>query len=269
MKRIIILFALIIAVQSFYSFTVRSLTNDFLKHLGLTKTDADGRITESILHGDINTYGLKKGNAIPQGIRAAVARDILAYTKQYVQSEAFKKRYESLRQSKKPTLATATTPEENRASNIARLQKSLDENNAWIKKADPSLKAELEKISADIKKDLAEAKDPNSKKNLDYAQRYPQYAKDVEFTNQGLLKKWEQKYPADHMQFVKPRLIEFLEVTEDVDFGAELVTKNGKQVFVNPQYQRKDFRWKMAFRAGKEVTEPARAFVQQWLAEIK
>jgi hypothetical protein len=48
-----------------------------------------------------------------------------------------------------------------------------------------------------------------------------------------------------------------------------LFVKNGKKVFVNRAYESKNNRWKMAFRAGKEVVQPARAFVQQWLGEIK
>jgi hypothetical protein len=68
---------------------------------------------------------------------------------------------------------------------------------------------------------------------------------------------------------VKKRLQEFLNTTNGIDFSAELTEKNGKKVFVNPDYERKDGRWKMAFRAGKEVVEPARNFVQKWIGEIK
>jgi hypothetical protein len=41
------------------------------------------------------------------------------------------------------------------------------------------------------------------------------------------------------------------------------------KIFVNPVYQRKSNRRKMAYRAGKELVEPARAFAEQWLGEIK
>jgi hypothetical protein len=68
---------------------------------------------------------------------------------------------------------------------------------------------------------------------------------------------------------VKKRLDEFLTITKDVDFSAVLTTKYNKQVFVNAGYERKDARWKMAFRAGKEVVDPAREFAQQWIEEIK
>jgi hypothetical protein len=61
----------------------------------------------------------------------------------------------------------------------------------------------------------------------------------------------------------------FLEETKDIDFAASLRDKGGKKVFTNPNYESKDKQWKMAFRAGKEVIDPARIFVQKWLEEIK
>ena len=84
-----------------------------------------------------------------------------------------------------------------------------------------------------------------------------------------LLKEWEKAYPSDPAQFVKRRLAEFLQATENIDFNAELISKNGMKYFVKPEYENKDDRWKMAFRAGKEVVEPARAFAQQWMDEIQ
>ncbi|RYE20883.1 MAG: choice-of-anchor D domain-containing protein, partial [Sphingobacteriales bacterium] len=45
--------------------------------------------------------------------------------------------------------------------------------------------------------------------------------------------------------------------------------KYGKKRFVNPVYEGKRTEWKQGFRAGKEVTESARAFAQKWLSELK
>jgi len=62
---------------------------------------------------------------------------------------------------------------------------------------------------------------------------------------------------------------QFLDETDDIDFNAVLETKNGKKIFVNRAYESKGNRWKMGFRAGKEVVETARAFIQNWMTEIK
>ena len=80
---------------------------------------------------------------------------------------------------------------------------------------------------------------------------------------------WEAKYPSNHLLYVKKRLQEFLNETADIDFDAELVTKNGKKYFVNRAYESKGNRWKMAFRAGKDVITTARTFVEKWMSEIK
>jgi hypothetical protein len=57
-------------------------------------------------------------------------------------------------------------------------------------------------------------------------------------------------------------------LTQGIDFNAALKESGGNKVFVNPAYEKKSNKWKMAFRAGKEVTEAARAFAQQWLKEL-
>jgi len=269
MKRIIIILAAVIALQSFYSFTVKTMADDFLKQLGITKVEADEKISGSILDGSVDTYGLKKAKSILQTGRSAVTKDILAYTKKHLQSAVFKKEYETLKEKKKPTLLKTLTPEDWMANNVASIQRSLNETTASMKKSDASMKPMFEKIIAQGQKQLAEAEDPESKQNVNYKKKYSQSVKDADMINQRMLSDWENKYPADPMQFVKRRLEEFLQATQDIDFDAELVTKNGKQVFVNAQYERKDSRWKMAFRAGKEVVEPARNFVQQWISEIK
>jgi hypothetical protein len=104
---------------------------------------------------------------------------------------------------------------------------------------------------------------------VNYAKNYEQMMKDIGAGQQKALDDWEAKYPADELQYVKQRLNQFLDETEGIDFNAELVQKNGKKYFVKPEYEQKSNRWKMAFRAGKEVVTPAREFVQQWIKEIE
>ena len=131
------------------------------------------------------------------------------------------------------------------------------------------MKPVYEKMLAEGKKQLKDAESPNNAYISTYEKNYPQMVKNLDDRHESMLKEWESIYPADPNQFIKRRLEEFLKVTSDIDFNAELVTKNGQKIFVNPDYENRDSRWKMAFRAGKEVVEPARAFVQQWAQEIK
>ena len=121
----------------------------------------------------------------------------------------------------------------------------------------------------DSKKALKDAEDLNNKHYVAYSKNYPQAVKDFKASHERAIADWTAKYPSNQLLFVKKRLEEFLTATKDVDFAAALTEKNGKKIFVNPEYERKDNRWKMAFRAGKDVVEPSRDFVQKWLAEIK
>lgn len=83
------------------------------------------------------------------------------------------------------------------------------------------------------------------------------------------LKSWNEQYPADGKALVKQRLREFLEATANVDYSAKLVAKGGKMRFANQAYEEKPGEWKLAYRAGREPSEKARAFVKAWLAELK
>lgn len=253
----------------FCSFTASKMTDDFLKQLGISKGDADEKIGGSILGGSVSLYGVKNAKNIALGNRKAVTLDLLKYTKQYVNSEAFIKKYNEMRAFYKPKENIPETPEEMRAKSIANYKKYVADAEESVKKADPQFKSIFEKNLEETKKHLKEAEDPNNKQYVLYAKNYPQLVKDFKSSYERSLAGWNEKYPASHLLFVKNRLQEFLDLTKDVDFSAGLVEKNKKKVFVNPDYERKDGRWKMAFRAGKEVVEPAREFVQKWIEEIK
>jgi hypothetical protein len=244
------------------------LMDDFLKQLGITKANADERISGSILGGSLNTYGIKNLKSISIGNRQAVTLSLLGYTKTYLNSPEFKKQYQVMKDRYKPTEVVAQTPAEFKGEYISRLKKSLAEMEASVKKADANTKPIFEKILLDGQKNLKDAEDPNNKMFVNYEKNYEQLVKDYKRNYEHQLVEWEQKYPSNHLQHVKKRLKEFLDATNDVDFNAELVEKNNKKYFVNPAYERKSDRWKMAFRAGKEVVEPAREFAQKWIEEI-
>jgi hypothetical protein len=263
----------VLAILSFFlfSFTVASrYADDFLKQLGISKTDADAKIVSSILGGSLDQYGLKNAKNIALGNRAAVAKDLLVYVKKYVSTPAFSKEYSALRANEKPGFRKAQTPEEMQKDMIENAKKSVVDMEASIKKTnDAGTKKIFEDILLQAKKQLKEAEDPNNKQIASYRKGYPQLAKDMETSNQRLIAEWETKYPANHLLFVKNRMQQFLDETSTIDFSAQLVEKNGKKIFANKAYEGKSNRWKMGFRAGKEVVETARTFVQQWMNEMK
>lgn len=251
------------------SFTAQKFGDDFLKQLGVSQQAADEKIANSILGGYIDSYGIRNVKNIALGNRKAVTLDLLSYIKKHTVSAAFVNEYNQMRARYKPDEYIPQTPEAMRSEMIANVKDAVINSEEMLRKSDPSFKAIFEKNVEDSKKALKDAEDPNNKHYLAYSRNYPQAVKDFKASYERAIADWNAKYPPNQLMFVKKRLEEFLTVTKDIDFAAELFEKNGKKIFVNSDYERKDSRWKMAFRAGKEVVEPARDFVQKWISEIK
>jgi hypothetical protein len=266
MKRLIKIFIAIFTGVLLLSFTVyKKIADDFLKQLGISKTDANSKISNGLLDGYLDGYGIKNIKNIALGNRTAITKDLLVYTKQYANSAAFIKEYNAMREQKKPVMPIIQTPEEMQQGLIDNGKKSIADLESKLKNADASMKAMYEKILITVRKQTQEAEDPNNRSIASYRKGYPGMVKDRDARHQQRIAEWETKYPANHLLFVKQRLLQFLDETKDIDFGAELFEKKGIKYFVNRDYERKSDRWKMAFRAGKEMVEPARTFVQQWI----
>jgi len=75
--------------------------------------------------------------------------------------------------------------------------------------------------------------------------------------------------PKDPKVALRQALHTFLKASEGVDYGATLRSSEGRKRFVKNEYESKSDAWKMFFRAGKDATEGARAYVNAWLVELK
>ena len=255
---------------TFFSFRANKTWGDFLGQLGITKADANQKISNSLLGGFIDTYGLKNARNIASGNRSAVVKDLLQYTRDYVNGAEFAKAYASLRENNKPEAVKAPeTPEEMRNNLIKHAEESIASIEEHLKKTGPDLRPMFEEALKAAKENLKQARDPQNPGIKSYEENYEALKKSFAASNETRLQEWESEYPENQLLFVKQRLQQFMEETKDIDFAAQTVEKNNKTVFVNPVYERKSNRWKMAFRAGKEAIEPARAFVQQWISGIK
>jgi hypothetical protein len=254
----------------FVSYKAEKAYADLWGQLGISKADGTTQIRESFMFGYLQYYGARNIKRIATGDRAAVAKDLLAYTKQYVQGEAFKKEYASNRLASKPIPpAPAKTEEQVRKEKVDGMKADIAKTEKSIKEVQPNLKKIFEDALKQQQKMLKEFEDPNSKmmkimvqgEKSNHEYNVNRYNKQVQ--------EWEESMPENPLTLVKKRLEQMLEITKDVDFDAELTEKYGKKVFVNPAYERKHDNWKFAFRAGKEVTETVRAFAEKWVSEIK
>ena len=267
--------ALVLVIVSLFlfSFSVdRNMADDVWRQLGMDKTAGIKSIKESFYYNYLQYYGAKNFKKIATNNRQAVARDLLTYTKQYINSPEFKKAYDSYRTESKPhepELKAPRTKEQVQKEEIARTEKMIKETEESIKKMPADMQKAMKPVLDQGQKQLKDYQNPNYKlwqilvdsDVRENESKTTQYKKDMA--------RWEKDYPADSKEIVKSRLQKFLDLTADVDYNAELKEKYNKKIFVNPDYERKPQEWKMAFRSGKEVTETAREFVQKWLSELK
>ena len=213
-----IVFVLVIISLFLFAFTINKLNVDFLRELGISKTEADKKITNSILGGYLDASGARNAKNIVMGNRTAVANDLLNYVKQYVNAASFKNEYSTLKESSKPAENKPKTPEEVRKETVDAYKKSVAQMEETIKKADAQYKPMFEKTLADGKKLLKDAEDPNNKSMASYTKAYPDMVKASQASYAGQLKQWEEQYPANHMLFVKQRMEEFLSGTKAIYF---------------------------------------------------
>lgn len=261
--------ALTLTVALLLSFKATRTYSDVWQQLGLSEKEAASRVQQSFINGYLQYAGVAKARHIATGDREAVTKDMLAFTRTYLQGEEFKKAYEQLRTNRKPTEPEQPQTEQQiRKKNIDAMKEGIANVEKGMKTANAEMKKILQESLEMFQKQLKEYEDPNNEMIKLMVQGETQSYEYGMTAYKEALKKWEKEYPADAAPFVKRRLEQMLEATKDIDYNAQLTERNGKKYFAKPEYERKSREWKMGFRAGKEVTESARAYVQQWLKEM-
>ena len=266
-----IILLLMIPLVFLVSFKSNRVYADIWQQLGLSKEKGVENIRASFMNGYFHYYGARNARNILLGDRAAIARDLLNYTRQYVQSEGFKKQYDLERSQAKPEPDTKTvkTKEEIRKERIAETEKSIRQTEENMKTMKADMVKVLEPMLDMLKKTLKDYQDPNSQMiDLFYQGELMQHEQRIK-SYEERMKNWEKNYPEDYRDMVKDRLNKFLKLAKTVDFNAELKEVNGRKKFVRAEYEGKSYDWKQIFRAGKEVIVPAMEFAEQWMREMK
>lgn len=269
MTSLLFLMSGLIIIPLLLSFTVSMTPDDILKRLGMTKSAAEEKISTGILSGYISSQGVKNIKQLVSGDKKNMVLDLLAYTKKYTGSAAFNSQYQEMRDRNKPALTVLKTPAEFQQETIAGYREQVKKLEESVKKADATLKPVFQQSLDEARKQLGEIEKPDHKMYVNYRKNYEQSQQDVAAANEQELKNWELQYPKDYRLFLKNRLQQFLDETAGIDFEAVTILKNGRHVFVNPEYEQKSKNWKMAWRSGREVVEAARIFVQRWMAELE
>lgn len=207
--------------------------------------------------------------------RAKAARDLCAYAKDVTRSPEFLKSYQELRDQKKPK---PPDPYKSMADQKKEMKESLTKSVADmeknISKMPPDQKEAVKYMKeavVQVKQQIKELDDPNNPMfNADMEQMNRQmYDTSVE-QHKAKIVEWEAEWPQKPDKLVARRLQEFIDLSKSVDFAAKLVDgEKGIKKFANPAYESKSSQWKMCFRAGKEATDAARGYAEQWLKELK
>lgn len=257
---------LVCAVVFLFAFSAIG-AGDILQQLKVAKPDATRRIVEAFAHGNPDYWSVRQPfKAAAPAARAAMVEQVLVWTKAYVNSPQFAKDYAAYREQAKPQAEKRPTVDEE-------LKKRRDQRNAELaeaKKAVAEMPAEYRKAAEEGLEASAEAMKEFDKPEFRKMEReqIAQELADAAAEDQERMARWTSEYPADPKALVKQRLNQFLEETAGVDYAAQLVNKNGKMRFANAAYEQKSSTWKLAYRAGKDATEKARAFAAAWVKEL-
>ena len=159
-----IFFTLAIFAVALSSYTAKTF-DDIWQQLGISKEDGMTNIKQSFMNGYLHYYGVKNVRNIATNDRAAIAKDLISYSKQMLSSEAFKKQYEAERNAAKPAAPEKTkakTKEEIRKEKIAETEKALKDTEASLKKMTPEMAKSMQEVLDVFYETLKEYKNPNS-----------------------------------------------------------------------------------------------------------
>ncbi|MGA9293416.1 MAG: hypothetical protein WBV81_12510, partial [Ignavibacteriaceae bacterium] len=209
---------------------------------------------------------------IAAGEKVAIVNEVGKYVKEFTATKDFLNKYIEYKNRKKPE-----PPE--KPKSIAEMKKEQKEaikqgidNLEKTKKQMPKdQQASFDETIKSFKEQLKEVDDPdnpmyNAQMENTMKQMYDEQVKEYH----GNVAQWEKDYPTSPKPMIKIWLTKFLEGSKDVDFNAELAENQyGKKVFVKQSYESKPDLWKVCFRAGKETTNAARKYAENWLKELK
>ncbi len=200
--------------------------------------------------------------ALPVAARAAAVQALAGFVKAWVMSPEFKAAYaKQLKDLRGPPPApkrsAAEIAKERRAEMEKNIKEMMDAAASAPKDAKDAVKltaTEMRKSTEAMLKNTALLESAENDRFAEESAAWEKAKKDL---------------PDDVTAAVKQKLELFLEETKDIDYQAALKSSGGRKVFAKEDYEAKGSSWKMGFRAGKEATEAARAFVSAWLKELR
>jgi len=272
MKKLLIAIPVLFVLYGFYSnFVLEYTIKTLFQKIEITDESARDFIWNNISSIGFYFPNPKDLKNMAMGERASIVKLVGNYVKEFTKSEEFKSKYLSYRENVKPQPPQKPqTAEEMKKQNKEQMAKSIAEMEKLMNSFPADQRPTFEESIKSMKEQLKEIDDPNnpmysSQMDEQLNQMYKMQMQEFD----DRVKQWEQDYPIDPKNMIAQWLIRFLDTSKDVDFNAELRTKDDRKYFVKSEYEEKDYLWKICFRSGKPTTEAARTFAQSWLSELK
>jgi hypothetical protein len=245
------------------------VAQDHLATLGISEGRAKEAVFDSFMSDAVSIAGKPAAFiAMSPTARVALVNFALTLARTFADSDDFKRRYADHREANGPEpLPEGQTAEDILAKQRAGFENQVAEMRKLFDQITPEQRATLEEGWKQMRDQLTAMETGDKRKQLD-ALLNEQRADQVRRRDVAM-QAFEKTYPADPRALVAMRLRHFLDVTNDVNFTAQLVDKDKKKVFTDAAFEAKPAEWKMAFRAGKPATDAARTFAQRWLADLQ
>ena len=274
MKKLLWILPAAFIIAGFYTGKViDDRVKSLLQTLKLSEDNAKQTIFSDISSPSFYFPGIKEFKSIALNDRSLQVEVIGKYVKEFTTTEDFKKRYNEYRESRKPTTPEKPkTMEELKNENREQLKNSLEEMNTTKASMPEDQRAMFDESIKYLEEQLKAIDDPDNSMYSPEMDSYMQEAYQQQLQQHKIeIDDWEKEYPANNPnRIIKKWLTEFVDKSKDVDFDAKTaIDEKGRTLFIKQDYERKDYLWKLCFRAGKETTESARTFAQSWLGELK
>jgi hypothetical protein len=267
----------VIAAATIVTLGTLVVAADVLSQFQLTAAEAHEKTFEAIWQGSAPDVDGAAGifRTLSPESRAAAVSAVAAVVRAYVDSDAFRERYATERQGRRPQELQSTTVSASEVDKQTReAEKGMADAQAAMKDMPPEMRKMVE----------AMMKQAGSEGGMDEAfaagqkgvkQGAAQQKQAIAETNAAAAKSqqsaqaFDAEYPANPDRLLVKRLREFLDLAATVPDNAVLVPRGGKMVFADPQLEQKPDFWKQLYRAGKPARGAARAAAEAWLKALE
>lgn len=244
---------------------------DLLNQIGVSEESARYYLLNNVATGNSGYPSSQQLRKLSMEARVAMVPALGRLARAYVESDLFLEQYRQLREERRPEPPEAmSSVDEDRRKYKEQLQESIKQAEANLNSLPAEYRDGVRQSIEFLKEQLKAADDPDNPMFSSSAQEYRDQAGEMQLEeHRKRVAEWEREYPEDPTPLVRKRLEAFLELADEVDFGATVTAnQSGRLIFDNPAYERKPDTWKALYRAGKAPVDAARDFVRRWLAEL-